>query len=243
MNNKVKIGVIEDEAIIAELICITLSKLGYDVAGPANSYKTAIKMLETEEPDLVLVDIQLLGGKSGIEVAETINNQFKIPFIFLTAYTDKDTLEKAKKVNPPAYLVKPFNNEELFCAIEICLSNYNTARNERASTGGNYLVNDTVFIKDGYHFYKIKYDDIYYIESDHVYVNVFTASKKLTIRSSLGNFIASLNNENFLRLHRSYAVNTQYIETINIDNVVVKGVKIPTTKTYREELLTKLKIL
>jgi two-component system response regulator LytT len=241
MNEKIKIGVVEDEEMMAKLICKTLENLGYTTTKPAESFERAIDMIEKEKPDIILLDIFLNGKKDGIELAEIINKKYKIPFIFLTSNTQKETLERAKTVNPPAYLVKPFNNEELYCAIEICFNNYSKSKLP-AQQKSNYLINDSFFIKDGYHFIKVKYNDIYYVESDHVYIHIHTSAKKLTIRSSLGNFIENVNNDIFYRLHRSYLINMNHIDAINTDNVIVKGVKIPTTKHYHDELLSKLKI-
>jgi len=242
MNNKIKIGVVEDEPMMAELIRFTLGNFGYLTTEPACDFEKAVKMIETDKPDIILIDIYLDGKKDGIDLAEVINSKYKIPFILLTSHTSKEILERAKKVNPPAYLVKPFNNDELYCAIEICLNNFIKPLNPPEKTS-NYILNDTFFIKNGYYFNKVKIDEIYYIESDHVYINVYTKSKKLTIRASLNTFIQSLNKDVFFRIHRSYAVNVNHIESINTDNVVVNGVKVPATKQYRNEILKKLHVI
>ena len=90
------------------------------------------------------------------------------------------------------------------------------------------------FIFGIYHFIKVKYNDIYYVETDHVYIHIHTSAKKLTIRSSLGNFIENVNNDIFYRLHRSYLINMNHIDAINTDNVIVKGVKIPHAITINQ---------
>src|SRR5687767_1717336 len=104
---KVKIGIVEDDEIIAKNLTIILKSLGYDTPVPANNYEEALKMIENWKPDLVMLDIQIDGEKNGIDVAEAINRDFKIPFIFLTSNSDKYTIDRAKKVFPPAYLIKP----------------------------------------------------------------------------------------------------------------------------------------
>ena len=242
MESKIKIGVVEDERMMSEFIINTLKNLDYSPTKAAASYEQAIKMIEDEKPDIVLLDIFLDSEKDGIDVAETINKEFKLPFIFLTANATKETLERAKKVSPPAFLVKPFTNNDLYCAIEICLNNF-IKPPASSPESNNFLMNDSIFIKDGYYFYKIKYNDIFYIESDHVYINIYTASKKLTIRASLGNFMENLNQDIFSRVHRSYIVNLNHIESITTDYVVVKGQKIPTSKKYKDEILLKFQII
>src|SRR5215831_19490115 len=123
-----KIGIVEDELVIARTIITTLDELGYTHCGPAINYTEAIEMLEQNKPDLLLLDIQLSGKKDGIDVAEKLNALHRIPFIFLTANSDGETIDRAKKVKPHAYIVKPFTKEELFAAIEIAFSNFSESQ-------------------------------------------------------------------------------------------------------------------
>src|SRR5215217_4281149 len=119
-----KIGVVEDELVIARTILNTLDELGYAHCGPAINYTEAIEMIETEKPDLLLLDIQLSGRKDGFDVAGKLNESHKLPFIFLTANSDIETIDRAKSVKPHAYIVKPFTKEELYAAIEIAFNNF-----------------------------------------------------------------------------------------------------------------------
>lgn len=82
-----------------------------------------MEIIPRQKPDILLLDIQLSGNKDGIDVAEKVNKDFNIPFIFLTANSDVATVERAKNVSPHAYLVKPFRKNELFTSIELCLHN------------------------------------------------------------------------------------------------------------------------
>ena len=106
--SKIKIGIVEDEMLIALGISEALKELGYDVTEVANSYTEALEMIVNEKPDILLLDIQLSGHKDGIDLAWKIKNDFQIPFIFLTANADLATVERAKNVSPQAYLIKPF---------------------------------------------------------------------------------------------------------------------------------------
>src|SRR5690348_12950127 len=108
MSAEIKIGIVEDELIIAEKIKLLLEGMGYLICEPVSSYDEALAMIEKEKPDMLLLDINLNDKKDGIDLAEQVNRQHRIPFIFLTANSDRATIERAKKVNPNAYLVKPF---------------------------------------------------------------------------------------------------------------------------------------
>lgn len=242
-----KIGIVEDELIIANLIANTLKKIGYQTTKIASTYNEALEMLDAEKPDVVLLDIQIKGSKDGIELAHTINTNYNIPFIFLTANADAATLERAKATSPPAFLVKPFTKDDLYTAIEICFNNYSKNKNVETATlqpteQQDYLIKDAIFIKDGNYFHKIKFADILYLESEHVYVNVVTATKKLLVRSSLQQYLTHFDTKKFVQIHRSYAINIDFIETINSENIFINNITLPLGKTFRDKLLIQLKL-
>lgn len=116
-----RVMIVEDEPIIAEDIADMLRHMDADPCWICYTLKSAFDSLEENQPDLLLIDINLGRGNEGIELAETINQQHRIPFLFLTSYSDRLTLEKAKTVNPLGYVVKPFSEQSLYAAIEIAL--------------------------------------------------------------------------------------------------------------------------
>ena len=239
-----KIGIVEDELVIARTILNTLDELGYTHCGPAINYTEAMEMLEQNKPDLLLLDIQLSGKKDGIDVAQKLNELYKIPFIFLTANSDAETIDRAKKVKPHAYIVKPFTKEELYAAIEIAFSNFTGNRSSAKSDEvASWHAKDHMFIKDGYVFRKIFFNELLYLESDANYVTLHLQSqKKVMVRSTLNDFIEQLNQKMFIRVHRSYSVNINKIEDIFPTEVSINGIKIPIGKSYREELFKALGI-
>lgn len=243
----IKIGVVEDEAVIADHICDTLEALGYTVTEPALNYTEAIQMIEDERPDLLLLDIQLAGKKDGIDVARKVRETYDIPFIFLTANADAATVQRAKEVNPPAYLVKPFNKEDLFAAIEICLNNASQSKTaepmaKAASNSEEFAIKDALFIKDGNSYRKVRFSDILYLKSEHVYVEVITRGKNLLVRTSMKEFLPKFSNANFFQVHRSYVVNLDKVVGIDATTLEVGTEQIPVAKNYRTELLQKLNL-
>ena len=121
---KVKILVVEDEAITANDIQNRLNDLGYDVPAIAASGEGAIKKVEEIEPDLVLMDIVLKGDMDGTEAAEQIRDRFDIPVVYLTVYMDEERLEKTKVIEPYGYIIKPIEDKELRPAIEMALQRH-----------------------------------------------------------------------------------------------------------------------
>ena len=113
--------VVEDEIVVAMEIEEKLKSLGYEVSSLCSSGEEAISQVQERRPDLVLMDIKLDGKLDGIQAAELITNRDDIPIVYLTAYADEKTLERAKQTEPFGYLVKPFSEAELHTTIEIAL--------------------------------------------------------------------------------------------------------------------------
>ena len=120
----IKVLIVEDEPLIAEDIASLLEKNDYVISAIAYTKEDALSELENDLPDLVLLDINLNGEPSGIEIAEKVNTVYNIPFVFLTSYSDRQTLEKAKYTEPSGYIVKPFNEASLYTTLEIALFNH-----------------------------------------------------------------------------------------------------------------------
>ncbi len=117
--NKTKIMVVEDESIVARDIRNMLLGLGYEVTSVLSTAREAISSAEKNPPDLVLMDIMLHGKHSGVEAADEIYGRLNIPVVYLTAFADENTLQRAKKTEPFGYLLKPFEERELQTTIEI----------------------------------------------------------------------------------------------------------------------------
>ncbi len=116
-----KIMIIEDNTTVAEDCCDCLKGLGYTVTSIVASGEESIERAESDRPDAVLMDIHLRGEMDGIEAAEQIYSRFEIPVVFLSAYSDHDLLERAKRVGSFGYLLKPFEERELYATLEMAL--------------------------------------------------------------------------------------------------------------------------
>lgn len=222
----VRIAVVEDEMIIADNICTTLESLGYEVLEPAVSYSEALELIQSEKPDLVLLDIQLSGKKDGIELAQKLREEHSIPFIFLTSFADASTLDRAKKTTPNAYLLKPFNKEELYTSIEVAI--YNDRETKKKEQ------HEVIFVKQKHLFIKLKMEDILFFKSDHVYVEIYTSDgERYVVRGSLNEYEEMVNNK-FIRIQRSYIINTAFVKSFDSKSVNLKDHQIPISKNYLE---------
>ena len=121
-----QILIVEDESVIAMDIEEALLSLNYDVIGKAASSAEAMELISRKKPELVLMDIYLEGDVDGIETAAKVKAQYNIPVIFLTAYADKSTLDRAKIIEPYGYVLKPFRQTELRTVIELALHKHSS---------------------------------------------------------------------------------------------------------------------
>jgi len=113
--------IVEDEGVVAEDLQQSLIELGYDAFAIAVSADEAIQAATERCPDVVLMDIRIKGARDGVEAATIIREQFRVPVVFLTAHADEATLDRAKRVEPAGYLVKPVRPAELKSAIEVAV--------------------------------------------------------------------------------------------------------------------------
>ncbi len=119
--NQAKILIVEDELIPAANIARNLRQKGYTVMDLMKSGETALEQIAQDTPDLVLMDIHLQGRMDGIETAQEIMEKYKIPVIYLTAYSDKKTIDRVQETKPYGYLVKPFKTQQIYEIIEEAL--------------------------------------------------------------------------------------------------------------------------
>jgi signal transduction histidine kinase/AmiR/NasT family two-component response regulator len=136
--------IVEDESIVALDLKQRLQSLGYKVVAIASSGEEAIEQAANNQPDLVLMDIKLKGELDGVEAAQVIRARQGLPVIFLTAYADAETLDRAKHTRPYGYLIKPFEDKDLRTTVEIALYRHWAEVAERDQRAFAAAMNDTV---------------------------------------------------------------------------------------------------
>lgn len=130
---KTRIHIVEDESIVALDIQDRLTELGYTVTGVADRGAEALAQIAATPPDLVLMDIHLKGAMDGIAAADAIRHRWHIPVVFLTAFADEHTLQRAKTTEPFGYIIKPFEDREIQSTIEIALYKHGAEERLRES--------------------------------------------------------------------------------------------------------------
>lgn len=243
--------VVEDESIVAKDIQFCLKKLGYEVVGVVDTGERAIEIAKEKSPDLIMMDIMLKGDISGIEAAEAIRQDADIPVIFLTAYTDKDTVNKAKEAEPYGYIIKPFKEIDIQTAIEIAL--YKHGKEQKVKQERDYYYSmveqqespEMMFVKANQRLVKIRYADIYFIEALKDYVVINTVERRYTIHSTMKDIESKMPEKDFVRVHRSFIIRIDKIKEIDHSNVVMENDKkvIPIGGSYKDTLQERLNLI
>ncbi|HEY4150342.1 MAG TPA: response regulator, partial [Chitinophagaceae bacterium] len=232
MSESIQVLIVEDEAIVATDLSEELEMNGFGVAGIADNYEDALQLFGSKHVDIVLMDIQIDGDRDGVETAAELAKIKRVPLIYITAFTDAATIERVKHTHPAAFLVKPYDFENVRVAIDLALHNFavaamESAPAEAAATTDKQLdktlffqLGDSFFIKQNYRFIKFNLSEILFAETDHNYAILHTRTQKFVIRLSLAELLERINYPSFVRIHRSYAVNLQ--EIASFDDHVIK---------------------
>ncbi len=250
--SKTKILIVEDESIVAKDIQFSLNKLGYAVCGIASSSDKAIDLAGKEQPDLVLMDIMLKGDINGIDTALKMKELFTVPVIFLTAYADEATLEKAKIAEPYGYIIKPFKEVDLQTTIEVAV--YKHGKEQAIKRERDFLYSivenkdassDFIFVKSNSKLVKLRTADIFYVEALKDYVVIHTSDTRFTIHSTMKDIETKLGMSDFVRVHRSFIVRMDKIASIEYPNLTLEKDKkvIPIGGSYRDELNNRIRLV
>jgi DNA-binding LytR/AlgR family response regulator len=247
----VNILVTEDESIVRKDIERSLKKLGYNVVGSADTGEKAVELAISLKPDIALMDIFLKGEMTGIEAAERIKREIDIPIIFLTAYADESTLAKAKVTEPHGYILKPFKEIDIHTSIEMAIHKHKKERElkveaellrsiTRHKDNAEYL-----FVKHQSMLVKLEVEEVLFVEALKDYVIVHTSKENYTIHSTMKDIERKLPGRHFLRVHRSYIINTDKIKAIGANGLLMDDTdkEIPIGGSYKDALGDRINLL
>jgi CheY-like chemotaxis protein len=213
VENEIDILIVEDEALIAQKIKMQLEDFGYNIAAVCYDYVSAGKAIHETLFDVLITDINLGDGieiKSGIQIAQRLKQIKDCPVIFLTAFSDKDTIKKATALSPSAYLVKPVNAASLYAAIQLAVENF--SKHKPAGLEEKADEPDYFFIKQGSNMIKLCWKDIYHMEALKNYVKLKTPEygsgilMRGSLQQVLQNMLPTAFKDNFVKINRSEAI-------------------------------------
>ncbi len=223
--NEISILIVEDEALIALSIKMQLESFGYKIAAVCHKYETALAAINQVYFDILLTDINLGHGiddKSGMVLAQTLKQKRACPIIFLTAFSDKDTIKKAAAVTPSGYLVKPINAANLFATLQLAVDNF---KQQESAEPNQETTPDYFFVKQGDHLVKVMWRNVYHMEYVKNYVKIKSTQSigSFMVRGSLNQVLQNMLPENFqssiIKINRSEAIAKNTIIKIGKDFV------------------------
>jgi len=222
-----KILIVEDEVILAESHKDKLNSFGIEKVFLAKSKEEAITLLSLHDFDLVLLDVRLEKGFEGIELGEYIFVKYPSPFIYLTAHSDKSTIEKMIKSKPYGYLSKPVRKSDLFALISLVFEN---------------VEDDFVIITEAGTNYKFFKSTILFAASSGNYMLIhFTNKEKpFLYRSNIEQLLKLLGSD-FAKINRSTIVNLKYVSSLNKKEIVVANEVFKVSKDIFSEIEAKIK--
>lgn len=246
-----RITIVEDELIVSEDLRQTLESEGYVVTGTFDTAEIALVHIQSEVPDLVMVDIRLKGKMTGIELTERLRELRPIPVIYVTANSDQETYQLARRTKPQAFLAKPFNARTLLAAVDLAFYNFSENREadgiidiepfDRKPTA--YPTAEGFFVRIGGRHRKIKAEELLYVEADGSYAKVVTADGTYTISQNLSTFQRKVHLSRLLRVHRSYLINIDHVDSFDDACIYIGKTPVPLSKTYRSDFLSVLNAL
>jgi len=235
---KMKILIVEDNIIEATKLEMELTNLNYEVPKIVDSKAETIACFYTVEPDLLILDINLNNGETGIDIAKELKKRHEPkPIIYLTSSEDKKTFEEAKKTGPCAFLLKPFDIKNLTFAIELALEDYASSMAKKSEEYENSLLhNGHLFVKKNKKIVKLNVADIEYVDVDGKYSMIHTNSDKYLVRVSLKDLYEKLKKQNFVRIHRNYLINIEKMKVLDLEDetMSIADVTLPIGKSYKK---------
>ncbi len=244
--------IVEDERLYGDLLCEYLEALGHDVLGPVASAAEGLALFAALRPDLVLLDIGLRGPLDGVELAGQLLRQRPVPLIFITAFADRTTFERARAVGPAAFITKPFEAATVRNAVELALFNFASAAATPAPAAPplpwaqDMLLGEAFFLKDKAGLTKIPCPEVLYVEAGDKYCVLMRANgSRHTLRMSLREVAETLAAHGFVQVHRSFVINARHLEAVDPVGFTLRVGRhtLPLGRSYKDDLLRRLTLL
>ncbi|QJD81566.1 LytR/AlgR family response regulator transcription factor [Spirosoma rhododendri] len=245
MADTISILIVEDELLIAETLRYSVEDLGFTVIGIASTFEQAIALIDQHRPDLTLLDINLNSERttdSGLALADRLANDYRSAFIFLTAYSDYDTILQATRLRPGGYLIKPINPATLFAAIQTTIENQINSTKPAATANQPTQQRDFFFIKVGNRNVKIHWRNVYCLEASKNYVQIRVIGTPVTynVRGTLSfvqQQLVPVAIQPYLKqFSRSTVINIQHVTHFDADFVYCGSFKAGNSRFSYKEL-------
>jgi len=246
-NFQINILIVEDNLSFGLELQMLLEELKYNVIGRVDNSGEALDTIYSKNPDLVLMDIDIKGNLTGLEVGQKIKH-LEIPVLFITSLNDNAHYEQAQQSNMIGYLVKPIDKITLRATLELAIAKAHVSKAPDSNLEGkdsdkneleNFVSKEALFFKKRGSYFKVKINQIAYVKSDDNYCLTTTLDGEIFVtRLTISKMEELLPIKKFMRTHRQYLVNTEHIDSIDFQDSTLKiqQKEIPVSRAKRKEL-------
>lgn len=225
--------IVDDDLLHCDILKNRLAKLGFTEVVYVKSFDEAATYLQSFTPDLIFLDFYLDGTHNAKQFVKELLKSKEIPVIIISSFYGPDLLGDVLETIPVDFIPKNVGDFELIKSIELAL--YNKEYSEKTSK-----LKDYIFVKAAKEINKIKVDDIQFVTVDGKYIELYVFERRYLVRSTLTDFVKRLP-DYFIRIHKAYVVNIRHLDSINIDENIVRIGKesLPLSRNYKKDLLSK----
>jgi len=244
MTTALNILIVEDNFSFALEIEMLVKKLNHRIVNTVDNSGDALVEILDKKPDLILMDIDIKGKLSGIEIAEKVQH-LVIPIIFITSFANDEHYDLASTIENSTYIIKPVDQFTLKSAIDLLLK-YSLGPIRKKEHEGLQLREGALYLKKKNNFHRIEINDILYIESSRVYCKTMTANNEEYLnRIGLNEYSQLLNSSIFIKPHRSYLVNSNKISKVNLNEnlIIIDNHHIPISRNAKNDLKDFFKLI
>lgn len=247
MQEEIEILIIEDEELWSQSLSANLNDFGYSVTGIADNFEDAVVALNQKNYDIVLLDININGRNSGLELGRMIHTLYQKPFIFITASHGSHTLDQAVASHPSAYLSKPVNPASLVITIQSAINNFDNKTSALETVPEEDY--QFFFVKQGNKYKKINWKDVVCLRSEKKYTSILNAADKTeyfirsTLPRTLQYIIPKQFRDKFIQVNRAEVLQSGFIQGVNGDEVETAHGVFAMTDSYSKDLRKVLNLL
>lgn len=235
---KLNILIVEDELSFALELEMLLEVAGHHLVGRIDNAEAAYEAIYVNRPDLILMDVDLNGEMTGIELGQRIS-PLNIPIIYITSFKDDRVFKAAQQSRMVAYLVKPISKYTLQAAIATVMKKDFSKKSGETVANANYFTNNYLFIKQDGVYRKVSTSQIKYVQSNNNHCHIFCdKDRPYVVRIPISTVEDVLSSAGFMRIHRQYIIRLDAIDTVDLrKNILQIGkTSIPISRNKKNEL-------
>mgnify|MGYP000742727305 CR=1 FL=1 len=240
---ELRILLLEDNQLIGRDVKKILEFVGYKVSGPFDKGEKALEEMRKEQFDLAVLDIELQGQLSGIDVGKHIRDNYNIPIIFITGLLQDGFRQKAMEMGAHSFINKPFNERNLVNAIDMAFNASTSDTPSGPDMNDSNKANDHVFVKVNKRFIRVAIDQIDFLEASGHYMVMYLGEEQISSGIGFSEFLSKNVLNSIVRVHRSYAVNINRVTDFDDTHIYFSQKMVPISESYKKAFRKRISVI